>query len=67
MKRVASSLAALALLLGVVGPVAAARPPVPPACDVITNLPFDVIGHLLQVSPDTAQRLIERLTETCDG
>lgn len=67
MKRVILIMAAVPCLLGIAAPVAAAERPIPPACNVITNLPFDVIGHLLEVSPSTAQLLIEKLTSTCGG
>ena len=68
MKRISAMLAAIALQAAIATPVLAADFPEqgkPHSCDVVTSLPKDVIGHLFQVSPDAAQRLLDLLTDAC--
>jgi hypothetical protein len=68
MRRIASFVAAISLLSVTAMPAAAAADfPQEHACEVVQSLPFDIIGHLLDVSPATAARLIALLSETCAG
>jgi hypothetical protein len=68
MKRISAILAALTLLLAMATPVLAADFPDQAnlhSCDVVTSLPFDVIGHLFQISPEAAQLLLDLVTDAC--
>ena len=70
MRRLAAStILAVAAAIGLAAPVAAGDFPDqagrPPACDVITALPKDVIGHLDSVNPAVAARLAQRVADAC--
>ena len=69
MKRLIAALAASSLVLAIAVPVAAADFPEQAhvhACAVVQSLPKDVLGHLAQVSPATADRLSALLADACN-
>jgi len=60
-------LAALATAAPVAGSNFPEQPGDIPACDVVTSLPKDVIGHLLAVNPQAAERLLDNVADACEG
>ena len=69
MKRVSSIIAAVSLIFILAAPAAAIDFPEQgnlQSCEVVTSLPKDVIGHLFEVSPATAQKLLDLVTDACN-
>jgi hypothetical protein len=69
MKRVVSLATALLLAAVTAGPVAAIDFPEQShiqSCAVLQSLPKDILAHLFDVSPATAEKLFATLTDACN-